>query len=86
MGRGDLLEFYPVDRAIFTGTHISGVAYVDKGSDSVSEVDEDKDADFFSVYLRRSDGTMQCVADFYSREVGESFKSLLDMMIENGKD
>lgn len=79
----DLLEFYNIEKRVFTGTHMSGMRYLNKAQTEVSEVVDGEKPEFYSVYITSKDSGMQCVADFYSKECAEGFKGVLDLMLEN---
>lgn len=60
----------------FTRTEVKGVRFV--GNDDVEVVEDDVDADFFSIYGRDESGFAYCVGDFTSRDAAETIKAALD--------
>lgn len=68
--------WYPPERHL--GTYVDvDVEAIATDDDGCFRVDNDDDADFFSVYLRDSDGLAECVADVRTRERAEALAETL---------
>lgn len=58
----------------FESLEVKGVREV---ADAVEVVEDDLDADFFSIYGRDELGYAHCIGDFSSREGAEAIKNAL---------
>lgn len=60
----------------FVELEVKGVKEINY--DDCMIVDDDVDADFFSIYGRDERGFAYCVGDFTSRDAAETIKAALD--------
>jgi hypothetical protein len=61
----------------FTKLEVKGVANTDT-SDAYEIVEDDADAEFFSIYGQDDKGFAHCIGDFSTREGAEFIKAALD--------
>ena len=60
----------------FVSLEVKGVKEVD--TDNVMVVEDDADADFFSIYGRCEQNFAHCIGDFSTREGAENIKSAIE--------
>lgn len=69
-----ILWIYPLNTPDkITGSYVAGVKISNDGS--CEQVDNDSDADMFSIYLRDNEGCSFCFADFLDRKSADEFLS-----------
>ena len=61
----------------FTSLEVKGVANAGT-SDDYEVVENDADAEFFSIYGRDEHGFAHCIGDFNTRAAAEDIKAALD--------
>jgi len=60
----------------FTKLEVKGVK--DINDDSCEVVEDDADADFFSIYGRDEEGFAHCIGDFSTRHGAETIKAAIE--------
>ncbi len=60
----------------FVSLEVKGVKEVD--AENVMVVEDDADADFFSIYGRCEQNFAHCIGDFNSRSAAESIKTAIE--------
>lgn len=60
----------------FVKLEVKGVRHI--GEEDCEVVDDDADAEFFSIYGRDERGFAYCIGDFTSRPAAETIKAALD--------
>lgn len=60
----------------FVNIEVKGVQSV--GEEDYTVVEDDLDAEFFSIYGRDEQGFAHCIGDFKTREAAETIKAALD--------
>jgi hypothetical protein len=61
----------------FQQLEVKGVQHINNGDDC-EVVEDDADAEFFSIYGHDENGFAHCVGDFKTREGAEFIKAALD--------